>query len=139
MSTDDAAGDALKAKIREIEQTRLRALVTGDMAVADPLHADDFQLIPPTGNPLSKEAYLGAIAEGDLTYLVFEPATEIDVRLSDTIAVIRYRSRLEIVDHGVLRPLASYWHTDHYEQRAGQWQIVWSQATATNEGPDETP
>jgi hypothetical protein len=110
------------------------------MAVADPLHAEDFQLIPPTGNSLSKADYLGAIAAGDHKYHVFEPATEIDVRVSDTIAVIRYRSRLEIVDHGVIRPLASYWHTDHYELRAGQWQIVWSQATATRSTTtDETP
>jgi hypothetical protein len=140
ISTDDAAGDALKTKIRELEQTRLRALVTSDMAVAGPLHAEDFQLIPPTGNPHSKVDYLGAIATGDLTYHVFEPATEIDVRLSGTTAMIRYRSRLEIVDHGVLRPLASYWHMDHYELRAGHWQIVWSQATAiSSANADETP
>jgi hypothetical protein len=26
--------------------------------------------------------------------------------------------------------LTFIWHTDHYELRAGRWQIVWSQATA---------
>ncbi|MBB2673827.1 UNVERIFIED_ORG: hypothetical protein GGE44_003396 [Rhizobium esperanzae] len=35
--------------IREIERTRLRALVAADMSAARPLHADDFQLITPIG------------------------------------------------------------------------------------------
>lgn len=116
--------------LRALERTRLHALVTGNMEVAAPLHADDFQLITPTGAALSKEEYLGAIAAGDLTYRTFEPDGSIAVRLSGEMAVIRYRSRLEVIASGHLTPLAHYWHTDLYERHAGAWQVVWSQATA---------
>ena len=48
----------------------------------------------------------------------------IRVRVHGDSAVIRYESDLEI--HG---SRGHYWHTDLYEKRDGQWQIVWSQAT----------
>ncbi len=115
--------------IRHIERERLRALVEVDMEVAEPLHADDFQLITPIGLPLSKAEYLGSVVSGEINYRVFEPDADIAVRLYGDGAVIRYRSRLEIVSDGHHLPLGSYWHTDLYEQHDGRWQIVWSQAT----------
>ena len=98
------------------------------MEVARQLHADDFQLINPLGQSLSKEQYLGGIASGDLDYLVWEPES-IEVRLYDQAAVIRYQSQLEIVVQGQKVPRQRYWHTDSYEKRNGRWQVVWSQAT----------
>ena len=98
------------------------------MEVARQLHADDFQLINPLGQSLSKEQYLGGIASGDLDYLVWEPES-IEVRLYDQAAVIRYQSQLEIVVQGQKVPRQRYWHTDSYEKRNGHWQVVWSQAT----------
>ncbi len=100
-----------------------------DLDVAGRLHADDFQLINPSGGVLSKEEYLGAIAAGEIDYLVFEPDSAIAVRLHGETAVIRYQSRLEIVVGGQHVPLQGYWHTDLYEMRDGRWQAVWSQAT----------
>jgi len=41
--------------LRATERARLRALVEANMDVARPLHADDFQLITPSGVALSKE------------------------------------------------------------------------------------
>jgi hypothetical protein len=52
--------------IREIERSRLRALVAADIATAHRLHADYFQLITPIGLALSREEYLGAIAAGQI-------------------------------------------------------------------------
>src|SRR5215203_2802 len=98
------------------------------MEVARRLHAHDFQLIDPTGELLSKEEYLGAVASGEIDYLVWEPEA-IEVRLSGEMALIRYTSRLELVAGGQGIPLRHYWHTDSYERRNGQWQAVWSQAT----------
>lgn len=116
-------------RIRDTERRRLRSLVDGDMEQAWQLHADDFQLITPIGNRLSKDEYLGAIAAGYLKYLVWEPAA-IEVRLYGDNALIRYQAQLEVIfgEHKV--PLCSYWHTDTYEKHAGLWQAVWSQATA---------
>jgi len=115
-------------QIRAIEYQRLRALMEADMEVARQLHADDFQLINPSGESLSKEQYLGAVASGEIDYLVWEPEA-IEVRLSGEMALIRYSSRLELVAGGQGIPLRHYWHTDSYERREGHWQAVWSQAT----------
>ena len=115
--------------LRDLEHKRLRALVDGDIEVAAALHAADFQLITPNGDALSKEQYLRGIAAGDLTYLVFEPVSSIAVRVAGQMAVIRYESQIEIIVGGAPVPRARYWHTDLYEERDGQWQAVWSQAT----------
>ncbi|MGH7556791.1 MAG: nuclear transport factor 2 family protein [Gemmatimonadota bacterium] len=52
--------------IRATERERVRALAEANMEVARRLHADDFQLIDPFGDSLSKEQYLGGIASGEL-------------------------------------------------------------------------
>lgn len=116
--------------IRTTERERLRSLVDANMEVARRLHADDFQLINPLGGSLSKEEYLGGIASGQLDYLYWEPET-IAVRFYGSVAVIRYRSQLEIVVQGQKISRRPYWHTDLYEKRNARWQVVWSQATET--------
>lgn len=120
--------------IREIERARLRALVDADMIAADPLHAPDFQLITPIGATLSKAEYLGAVAGGQIKYLLWEPG-DIAVRLYSASTLIRYRARLEVVFAGHKVPPGDYWHTDAYECRDRQWMVVWSQATAINARP----
>jgi hypothetical protein len=115
-------------RIRDIERQRLRALVQADMDVARRLHADDFQLITPFGDSLSKEEYLGAVESGDIDYVVWKPDA-IKVRLSGDMAVLRYSSHIEVVVQGRRLPPGDYWHTDYYEKRNGRWQDVWSQAT----------
>jgi hypothetical protein len=115
--------------IRETERARLRALVKADISTAQPLHADDFQLITPIGIALSREEYVGAIATGQIKYISWEPG-DIAVRLHGSAAVIRYRARLEVVFNGHPVPPGEYWHTDAYERRGDRWVVVWSQATA---------
>jgi len=115
-------------QIRVTERERLRALVDVDMEVVEQLHADDFQLITPSGTSVSREGYLGGIASGEIDYLVWEPAS-IEVRLYGQAAVIRYQAQLQLVFQGEKAPLRRYWHIDSYEKRDGRWQVVWSQAT----------
>jgi hypothetical protein len=120
-----------EAELRTVERARLQALVSADLDRASVLHADEFQLVNPAGESLSKDAYLGMIASGELRYLVWEPG-EIAVRLhGPDAAVIRYRSVIEGVVGGRPIPRGRYWHTDAYERRGGRWQVVWSQATAS--------
>lgn len=116
-------------QLRNTERERLRALVTADMEVTRALHADDFQLVTPTGITYSKEEYLGRIASGRINYLEWEPESSIEVRLYGTGAVLRYQARLAGIMSGEPMELARYWHTDTYEHRDGRWQVVWSQAT----------
>ena len=114
--------------IRETERRRLRALVTPDIDLARAMHSDDYQLITPGGATLSKEDYLGGIASGEFDYLVFEPASEIAVRMYKVAAVVRYKARIETLIEGH-RDSGLFWHTDLYELRGERWQAIWSQAT----------
>jgi len=117
--------------LRLTERERLRVLVAGDVERAAQLHTEDFQLINPLGGVLSKEQYLGGIGSGQMHYLYWEPES-IEVRLYADVAVIRYRSELEIVVKGHHIPRRRYWHTDLYERHGTQWQVVWSHATSAD-------
>jgi Domain of unknown function (DUF4440) len=126
---DSQAGKAEEADLlRATERERLRALVEANIEVAQQLHADDFQLITPTGAALSKADYLGGIASGYLKYLIWDPEA-ISVRIHGEMAVIRYQSRLQIIVGENTLPLGRFWHTDSYEKQHGRWQAVWSHAT----------
>ena len=114
--------------IRETEHQRLRALVAAEIELANSLHSDDYQLITPNGQTISKHDYIGGIASGDLVYSVFEPASDIAVRLFGSAAAVRYQARIEI-RFSDQRDSGVFWHTDIYEKRDGRWQAVWSQAT----------
>ncbi len=126
--TTDSEAD----KIRDVEKKRLRSLVDANVEIATLLHAEDFELINPLGEVFTRDQYLGEIASGEHDYLVFEPASEIVVRIYDRVAVIRYQSNIKIVVRGNKVPLLGYWHTDLYEKRDGRWQVVWSHATGIN-------
>lgn len=114
---------------RTLEQSRLQALVERDMPLAWRLHAPDFQLVTPRGHTYSREAYLGEVESGGLSYLEWTPEA-IEVHAFAEVAVLRYKARL-LMDSGTVQP-ASFecWHTDSYELRGAVWQVVWSQATA---------
>lgn len=120
-------------RIRDVERSRLKALVEGNIPAADALHSKDFQLVTPIGALLDKEQYLGAIATGQISYISWDPGP-IDVRHSGSFATIRYRADLEVVFGGHRVPRTGYWHTDTYELYEGEWQAVWSQATAIGRG-----
>jgi hypothetical protein len=99
------------------------------MAVAERLHADDYQLIPPTGETWSKREYLDGIASHELDYQVFEPISPVAARVSDQMAAVRYRCRIAVRGPSGETDAGTFWHTDIYEMRGGHWQAVWSQAT----------
>jgi hypothetical protein len=121
--------EAVKDTIRSIERQRLRSLVEADMVTARRLHADDFELITPSAEIYSKERYMKEIESGVLDYKTWDPG-EITVRLYGDVAVIRYEDvRLEVFQKGALTRSGVVRHTDLYEKRNGQWQVVWSHAS----------
>ena len=115
-------------ELRATEGQRLRSLVDADLDTARRLHADDFKLVNPNGQSLSKDQYLEQIASGELDYVLWEPDV-IEVRRYGDAAVLRYRAQAQAVFAGQRTPLRRFWHTDVYEKRNGRWQAVWSQAT----------
>ena len=120
--------DALIEELRATEGGRLRALVARDVQAADAFHADDYELITPSGATLSKADYLGQVASGEIQYRVFEPVSPIAVRSYEGAAILRYGVHIDIEWDGGGEKV-DLWHTDLYELRDGRWQAVWSQAT----------
>ena len=119
----------LTEQIRQIERERLRSLVSVDLVTARRLHADDFQLINPAGVALSRTEYLSQLESGQLDYRAWE-AGDITVRLYGDAAVIRYKDvRFDVDWQGQSVNRRPMYHTNLYELRGGQWQVVWSQAS----------
>jgi len=116
-------------QIRQLERERLQALVSADLPAASRMHADDFELINPAGEALSKTEYLAQVHSGQLDYRAWE-AGEISVRLYEGVAMIRYRDvRFDVDLQGQPVHRGPMFHTNLYELRGGQWQVVWSQAS----------
>ena len=136
-SPDVSAADESR-QLRQIETNRLRALVNKDMRTADALHASDFQVVPPQGIPLTREEYLGRVESDDIDYIVFEPTSKIEVRVSGDGAVMWYMSNIDVsVAGGARRVAHAAWHTAFYERSEGRWQAVWEQATAVGGFPPQ--
>jgi hypothetical protein len=117
--------------LRDIERRRLRALVDADGDVLDALHAPSFRLVHPSGGVWTKAEYVGGVRTGHIHYRRFEAVSDIDVMCDGTLAVLSYRSAIEIaVGGGEPEPL-SCWHTDSYRRVGadGPWRVVGSQAT----------
>ena len=108
---------------RALEERRTRALVERDMATLEELHAQNYQLITPSGKAFTRKKYLAAV-KAEPFYAAWEVG-EMAVRVSADMAVVRYRARLRFPSG---REIVC-WHTDSYERAAGRWQAVWSQAT----------
>jgi hypothetical protein len=116
-------------ELRTIERQRLAAFVAKDVAALEHVHANDFQLINPAGQLLYKPDYLNGVAQGFIEYRAWEPESEIEAHVYAEVAVLHYRSRLEIAVQGEVQPPQHLWQTEVYEKRGDAWQAVWSQAT----------
>ena len=120
VSTDD--------DFRNLERTRLRALVARDFVLARTLHSPEFHLVSPRGSTYSRESYLEAVETRKIAYLKWE-AADIRVRTFGAVALLRYKADLEMPGDAGGNSAFSCWHTDSYELHDGVWQVVWSQAT----------
>ena len=108
---------------RNLEIKRTRAIVERDLDAIERLHAPEYELVTPAGRTFTRARYLAAIA-AEAFYHGWEHGP-MQVRASSTMAAVRYQARITLRSGRVVE----CWHTDIYERRSGQWQVVWSQAT----------
>ncbi len=98
---------------------------------ADALHAADFQLVHPGGGVWSKAQYLGGIASGRINYRRFEAISAIEVVVDGAVAVLRYRSAIDIAVEGQEAGPLECRHLDCYRRDDDRsWRVRWSQATS---------
>jgi len=122
---------ALSQALVVIEERRLRALVAADAVELDALHDPDFVLVNPSGSAWSKADYVGGIISGRINYRRFEAVTDIEVLVDAALAVLRYRSAIDIHVQGQTAGPLQCWHTDCYRRisQDDPWRVIWSQAT----------
>jgi hypothetical protein len=108
---------------RALEVERTQALVARDVVAIRRLHAPDYELISAPGRVMSLERYLSLMAI-DVFYAKWEHGP-ISVQRSEAMAAVRYQARITFPSGKVV----DCWHTDIYEQQAGSWRAIWSQAT----------
>lgn len=75
-----------------LEMRRTRAIVERDMPVVESLHAPEYELITPAGRLFRRDEYLALIAEAP--FCAGWEHSDMQVRASEDLAVIRYRARL---------------------------------------------
>ena len=128
----DMTTEAMASVLADTERRRLRSLVEVRLADADALHAPDFLLVHPSGGVWTKHQYLGGIASGEINYRRFEAVSTIDVMVDRDLAVLRYRSLIDIAVQGQDAGLLECWHLDCYrrDRDGAPWRVRWSQATA---------
>lgn len=122
--------DSLIAHLKQLEKQRIDALLAVDTARFDALHDDAYQLCNPTGTFWGKTEYLHRLTTGQLAYGRIASTSDIDVLISDTLAVLRYRCLIELRVDGTDIPPHECQHLDVYTLAANdQWRCRYSQAT----------
>jgi len=117
--------------IARLERRRLRAIVEADRDTLEELHHADFVLCTPGGAIWDRPAYLNGLCDGTIAYTRFEPQSDIDVRASGSLAVLRYLSLIDVTTPTGGGHLEC-WHLDVYvRDSGGRWQCTWSHATDT--------
>ena len=117
--------------IAVIERARLRAIVVADGPLLWAVHDPEFVLCSPAGAIWDRERYVGGLCDGSVSYTRFEAVTPIVVLRSGDLAVVRYRSMIDLTTpHGGGH--LECWHVDTYVRDVtATWRCRWSQATDT--------
>jgi ketosteroid isomerase-like protein len=132
MASEAAVTTDSAEAVQAIERQRLRAFVEADVEVAARLHTPDFQVVDPRGGTHSKEEILGWLAAGVLDYRRFEAVSDVQVTASGDLAVLYYRSGIDVLVQGLAPQSLEAWLTICYRRAQGDagWQVFWHQETA---------
>lgn len=124
--------DSTAAHMRQVETQRLAAILDQDRQLLDALHTDDFLLCTPSGTVWTKQHYIDGLVDGSINYLRFQPTTPLEVIVDAQLAVVRYRSHIEISLDDAAPGHLECWHLDVYQRHGSDtWRCRWSQATDT--------
>ncbi|RJQ81212.1 nuclear transport factor 2 family protein [Pseudonocardiaceae bacterium YIM PH 21723] len=120
----------LTEHLTQLETQRIDALLTVDTARFDTLHDDAYELCNPTGTVWDKIEYRQRLVTGRLAYSRLETTSGIDVLVSGSLAVLRYRCLIAVRVDGNAIPAHECRHIDTYTLAAdGRWRCRYSQAT----------
>ena len=113
--------------MREIDQSRFRAMIANDLETLAAVLADDLVYIHSDGDVDSKEEFLQRLRSGSLRYRSIEPR-DVLVRTFGHTAVVTGRSRMAVTNAGADREFEIL-YTAVYVVRGNSWQLVSWQST----------
>ena len=117
--SDRSAG---KEEILKLEDQRIQAMITGDLATLDRILADDLTYVHSGGQLESKAEFLGRLKSGDLKYRAM-PREDVTVRIIGCAALVTGTATAEVESKGENLSLTLRF-TDVYVERAGRWQLL---------------
>jgi ketosteroid isomerase-like protein len=126
----DEAAD--KAQITEIEKQSAAALVSGDLQALGSIFAEEWILVGPAGEVMSRQKIFGELRSGDLKFSAYELG-EMEIRIFGDTAVVVGRGN----PHGE-------WHGEKFEEKevfsdtfvrvGGKWRCVMSHSSEIDDG-----
>jgi ketosteroid isomerase-like protein len=121
----DEAAD--KAQITELEKQSASALVSSDFQALGSIMAEEWVLVGPAGEVLSRQQIFGQLRSGDLKFSSYELG-QMDIRIFGDTAVV--------IGHGNPRGV---WHGEKFEEKevfsdtfvrvGGKWRCVLSHSS----------
>jgi ketosteroid isomerase-like protein len=126
----DEAAD--KAQIAEIEKQSAAALVSGDVQALGSIFAEEWILVGPAGEVMSRQQIFGQLSSGDMKFSSYELG-EMVIRIFGDTAVV--------VGRGSPR---GTWHGEKFEDKevfsdtfvrvGGKWRCVMSHSSVVDDG-----
>lgn len=122
---------ALKAAVVRADETRIYALLAGDVAALDDMLAPDCLYVHSNGTVQTKAELLAALRSGAVKYLSIRYPQPPQVRLYDNaFALVTGPCRIEVQRADGTRLTLTLVVTSAYLLRAERWQLVSYQSTA---------
>ena len=129
---DDADSEKQVASLSKQHQA---ALVAGDTEALDAILSDDFVVINPFGEVISKARQAKELKDGTMDFLSID-SLEVKVRVYGDAAIVtgRYQVKLKIRGRENATPVRT---TESFAKQGGKWRCVSAQVTRIAEPPRE--
>ena len=126
------AVDPAQAEVLRVEQARITAVTTGNVAVLEGMMTADCSYVHSTGRLETRQAFLAAFADGARRYNVFRWLQPPTVRFYNTkTAVLTAPAHLEVVLKTGGTVGLDVLYTAVYVAAEAQWKLASYQSTAT--------
>tara|TARA_B100001113_G_scaffold3961_2_gene3451 strand:+ start:3463 stop:3828 length:366 start_codon:yes stop_codon:yes gene_type:complete len=117
----------MTSEVLDVHETRVRALIDGDLETLDQIVADDLTFTTPHGTVLTKRMVFDSVRSGEMKVTRMD-VDELVVREYGNTAIVTYRTDTTYTDGNVLVD-GSVRSTTVYLRRNGFWKLVTAQQT----------
>lgn len=129
-ATPSANVREIEAEITRLDESRMNAVLKGDINALEKLFADNMVYIHAAGRMDTKQPYLAGLATGNMTYVTlrYDPAARVLVVGPDT-AIVTGRANIETKNKAGQLTQRILTTTTVYARTAQGWKVVSYQGT----------